>query len=140
MIELRYIPPKILHESWLEIYGDLVKCVEQETDEILMEDVYHYIKSGLASLHIGYIDGEYKGFCILQRVEDPFSGSPRLHVWFCHNKAGHTFLELFEKELIVMAKNISAKWITFKSNRIAFNRLLKEYAPKETIYFKEVAL
>lgn len=138
MIELRYINPKFIRDPWLEIYDDLVECIRHETDQIMMEDIYHYLKSGLATLHIGYIDGLYKGFCILQRTEDPFVGEPRLHVWFCHNKAGHTFLQLFEKELIVIAKNIDAKWITFKSNRIAFDRLLREYAPLETTYFKEI--
>lgn len=140
MIELRYINPGNLHDYWEMIYGDLQHCVNQDSDDLIMEDVYYMLKAGFASLHVAFVDLTYQGFCVLQKINDPFSGAPRLHVWFTSCKAGHQIVVMFENNLNEMAKNINARFITFKSNRDAFGRLLNDigYKPMDTTYFKEV--
>ena len=134
------VDPKHLHYYWELIHDDLEVCVVQDSHDVWLEDVYHFIKSGTVTLFVGYINGEYQGFVIVHPVADPYSCAPGLHIWFANCHSGHEKFVLFAQKIDDYARSLGIQKITFTSHRDAFERLMKGsgYKPQETTYYKEV--
>ena len=138
MFELRYIHPANLHSAWDVVADGIAKCLESEDEDARVEDVYAAIKANLATLHLGYLNGAYIGFAVLQSPSDPYSNTPRLHIWFLEGIK--TVLVPFFTELQKMAHSLGADRITFQSPRSGFGRLLKDEGFEEVqiLYLKRV--
>lgn len=120
-MELRYVNPAKLHDAWEVIKDGLLTCIESDDDDVWPEDVYACIKQGIATLHLGYEDGNYVGFSIIMQQADPWSGEPRLHIWFVNGTMAQS--KEFMEEMVKMAKSINANKITFESPRRGLEKL-----------------
>ena len=98
-------------------------CVTQDSDELIPEDVYWVLKTGQASLHIALMNGAYAGFLMLNQVTSQYNGSVKLNVWYAHH-TGTDVNVIAESlaQLEEMAGNINATAITFRSDRLSFER------------------
>ena len=116
MINLQWIAPLDLHDHWDVIKEGLTE-VNKHGDHWRQEDAYKAIKDGASSLHIGTIDGVYKGFLITSQHQ-AYDGM-ELFIWAAYsneNQPAH-LLEITFPQLEEWAKNIKAKRIVFKSTR-----------------------
>ena len=137
-LALEWIKPSDIRDKWPLII-DGVKQVEKNIDDWLAEDLYMSIKTGACNLHIGTIDGEYKGFIILQKQEN--FGLTLLHVWASYSNAkDFNILHECNAQIEEWAKAIEAKKITFSSTRRGWARqaIKLGFKPTITIYEKEV--
>lgn len=135
--ELRFVHPNELHDYWGLVLPGLEKVRGNAADGWLPEDVYHSLKSNASTLHVGEIDGDYCGFIVLTPIQG-FSAK-RLHVW-CLYTTSRAAIDVFLPEIRRMAKQISARQITFHSPRKGWERRLAKlgFSPAQTIYAMEV--
>ena len=82
-MELTHIVPDCVPSVWREIRERVQVCIDHDTDDSLIEDVYHFVISQKASLYIAYVDKKIVGFTVLQRVYDMYSGVSKIMVWLC---------------------------------------------------------
>lgn len=115
-----------LHDVWEMVSEDLETCRTQDKDEVWMEDIYHAIRSGWATLYVGRVDGEYAGALVLMRREDPWTGEPHVHIWFVANHKGHDILKEGQAQVEKIARDIGARKITLRAKRKAMERLLND--------------
>lgn len=132
MFELKYSHPSNLHAAWELVKDGILTCIESDDDDVWPEDVYACIKNGVATLHLGYVDGVYVGFSVIMQQYDPWSGEPKLHVWFAHGTMGQS--KEFIEELKKMAKTINAEKITFQSPRKGFEKLQLGFEVSQMTY------
>ena len=136
MAELTYIPPAELQDVW-DVVKDGVKQVgEHANDGWIAEDVYTAIRNGAATLHLGYVDDEYVGFIVF--VPTQGYDAMKLMIWVCYSCSGTPILEVFIEDIRKMARAIKARKITFSSERKGWERRMREFKPKMTIYEMEV--
>lgn len=112
---LEWIKPGNLRDVWPQVKEGLEQ-VEKTTDAWITEDIYMALKMGTCNLHIGTVNGEYKGFLILQKQDN--YGSVSLHVWAGYSEGkDFNLLEQSTEQLIEWAQSVEAKKITFSSTR-----------------------
>ncbi len=121
MLDLRYISPDRLHDVWDEISEGLETCRKQDPDDVWMEDIYHVLKLGHATLHVGYVDGVYVGFIILNINTDPYSGAKRLNIWYLHSSQGDVIWDGLA-QVENFARQSGATCVTYSTNRAALER------------------
>ncbi len=125
-LTLTPISPLRLHDIWETVEADLDVCRKQDQDEVWMEDIYHALKAGYATLYVGYMGEEYAGALVLMQKNDPWSGEPSVHIWFVANHAGHDILKEGQLQVEQIARKIGASKITLRAKRRAMERLLKD--------------
>lgn len=137
MIDLQWIEPARLHEVWEEVRTGLLE-VQKAGDDWLAEDVYKSIKDGLSQLHMGYLEGDYKGFIVTQQI--PGYKGLKLHIWavYSNGSSKENLMELALPQVEEWAENIRATKITFSSNRRGWEKNRLGFKPTVTIYEKEV--
>lgn len=115
MITLEWVKPSQIRDTWPAIKEGLKK-IEKSTDAWIVEDIYMAIKMGTCNLHVASIDGEYKGFLIVQQQEN--YGVIGLHIWAAYsNGMDFNILDNSMEQVKEWAKNVEAKKITFSSTR-----------------------
>lgn len=127
-LRLTHVPPARLHEFWPLVRPGLDECRAQDTDEVWLEDIYACIRAGTAYLYVG-LDARnngYYGFVLLTTRTDTFSGRSYLHVWFCNNSGGHDILREGMPQLEQIASQMGASKITYRANRLSFERLTRD--------------
>lgn len=129
MFRLEYINPAVIHSVWGKVRHGIQTVQQRTAETYLPEDVYHAIKSGAATLHIGYLDNEYAGFVVLMPYRDQYTNDMVMHCWIAYSTGADVF-DLALAEIQQMAKNINAK-ITFTSPRKAWE---KRFKPLYTVY------
>lgn len=137
MVDLEWINPVNIQQKWAIIKED-VKKVKRVGGHWEPEDVYAKIKSGIANLHIGYLEGVYKGFLVTQ--QNMADDGPELHIWLCYSngRKEDDLLSLAFPEVESWAKNINARRITFFSPRKGWEKNEQGFKPTMTIYEKEL--
>lgn len=112
-MDIYAIPPGDLRHVWPEVKAGLDKM---PAEDWIAEDVYHAIKSGQASLHIGANPG-FAGFLVLEKRITQYSKLPTLHVWLAYN-AGDADVFTAGLEMVrATARKVGASKITFGSPR-----------------------
>ena len=106
MTRLDPIQPEAVALVWREIRKDVLKCLESSTDGCLPEDVYYFLRTGMASLYIVRThDEDYEGFCVLQRVCNMHTGRPQMFIWLAYCKhrentvAAYELIEEYAREM-----------------------------------------
>jgi hypothetical protein len=135
--KLLYAPANELHAYWGYVAPRLAIVAKRSQGRWLPEDVYHALKAGTATLHIGEDGDEYAGFIVLCPTVD-FDGIA-LTVWAVFSEEKYDVIERFECELVNFARQMKAKRITFTSPR-GWGRRLKRYGyvQKTVVFEKDV--
>lgn len=136
MSELVAVHPAALRDWWPTILPGLEACRKRGVTWI-PEDVYHALRAGLSSLHVGLIDGEYAGFLVLTAQQD-YDGA-QLFVWCCYAKTEADPIALYIDDLKELARAAGTKRIVFGSTR-KWERRLAEYGAKPLTAFYEIPL
>jgi hypothetical protein len=135
--QLIYVSPHELQAYWGYVCPKLAIVARRSHARWIPEDVYHAVKNGTATLHIGEIDGDYVGLIVLSPSMD-FDGAA-LTVWAVFNDSKIDVIEHFESEIVKFARQMKAKRITFTSPR-GWGRRLAKYGYRAThqVFEKEV--
>lgn len=128
MANLTYVAPIAIRQHWQMVRKGLEEVLAKGGGTWIPEDVYHYIKSGRAHLHMSDLGGYTSGFVVLEPVEDHDGMS--LHIWAAWSKEGDA-TETHMPELQEYAANINAKRITFSSVRAGWGRYAGKHGFKE---------
>lgn len=139
MLKLEFIHPNNLGKYWDIVKEGLGKVRSHGGDSWREEDVYMSCKNGQSTLHIGYVNDEYKGFIVLTPSQS-FDG-PILHIWATYSDARDfcVFTEGIEY-IKNCAKQINAVRITFLSPRIGWEKygVKLGFKPRTTQFAMEV--
>jgi hypothetical protein len=125
------IPEKI-HAYWELVRNDLNECRTQDTDEVWLEDIYSCIRGGTAHLYVGLENNTYCGMVLLSAKTDNFASKQNLHIWYCNNSAGHDILREGLSQLETIARQMGSEKITYRANRLSFERLTRDLGFKLT--------
>ena len=115
-----------LHDVWDLVKDDLDECRKHDTSTTWLEDIYASIRSGWATLYLVSKGAEHMGCLLLQVRKDPWESTPILHIWMCANHGGHNILRDGQPQLDEIARACGAKTITFRSDRLSFERLCRD--------------
>jgi len=129
-MNFNYIAPEQIPTVWRTIRKDVIQCINQDTDDCLIEDVYYFLRANLASLYVCYDEDKYIGFCVLKRIHDMYSGVPKIIVWLCkskNRKYTEMCFELIKKQAIESGCNK----IVFKNTNKSYLRLMKPLGFKQ---------
>lgn len=121
MFRLDYIAPYDLHSIWPQVREGIERVRHKTAETYLPEDVYHAIKSNVATLHMAYLDNAYAGFAIFTPYRDQYTNKMILHCWIAYSTGTDVFGLAYD-EVMQMAHNIKAEKVTFTSNRKAWER------------------
>lgn len=137
---LHRVEPTGLHEVWDYIEDGLESCRMHDSADTWIQDIYASIRYGQSTLYVGYIDGKYAGFVLLMYPVDPHSGRRYMHIWYAHNQSGFDVLGKADEELVKMAQSMGAHKITYRSDRMSFERLTRHlgYVISEIELSKEI--
>lgn len=138
-LTLEYVEPDRLRDVWEQVKQGLYAVRNHSADAWIVEDIYMALKSNASTLHIGYVDGEYKGFLILTPTAS-YDG-PVLHIWATYSAANDfcVFTEGME-QIKAFAKQMKARRITFFSPRKGWERQGEKlgFTPRTTQFAMEV--
>lgn len=131
------ITPDALRSVWPQVRAGLDKMPPEEW---IPEDVYHEVKSGRAALHVGRgAQGGFRGFVVLRRLVDEFSGRVSCHVWLAFNAGGGeeygAALSLYRE----VARRMGADRITFGSPRTGWAKRFRQITTTYEIPMQEDA-
>lgn len=138
VLKLTPIVSERLHEVWPQILPGLERVREHTDGYWLPEDVYHAIRAGSSTLHLGYIDDAYVGFLVLTLIQH-FDGRV-IHVWCAYSNGECDDIVMRTlPELEAHARKENAKRLTMWSER-RWDRKLKPFGfePTHTEYVKEL--
>ncbi len=107
--ELREIPAADVDTYWPKMLPEIKGIIERSPDicDFIPEEIYVFLKRRVAFLHVGFLDGEYAGFGILQRKLMPFSQEPYLLSWLGAGR--DEAVNLYFAELENIARRIGCK-------------------------------
>lgn len=88
MWELRQVAPADLHAAWALAKPGLERVRIKANASWLCEDVFAAIRTGRATLHMGYLDEQYVGCVVLTINMDPFSNERSVLVWALYTGGG----------------------------------------------------
>ena len=138
VLRLHQTDPRELHDVWALVLPGLEKVREHAGSYWLPEDVYHAIRAGNSTLHLGYLGEDYAGFMVLTLV-DHFDGRI-LHIWCVYsNGTCDDVVARALPDLEVYARQHNARRLTMWSPR-NWERKLKPFGFKSahTEYVKEL--
>jgi hypothetical protein len=82
-----------LHAYWPQVRPGLERVRRKAGGSWICEDIYSAVRSGAATMHVGYIDQRYAGVLVLTVDRDQFTAERSLLIWAaytCHPLAlGH---------------------------------------------------
>lgn len=124
MIQVQHVAPQDLHTWWDEVQLDVAECAVHDKESTWPEDVYMSIRAGQAALYVATVSGQYAGMMVTTVHVDQWEPSRKwLHVWYCNTRAGFEgVIEAGHEALEIAAKNMGACMITFRADRLAFER------------------
>ena len=126
-MRLEPVAPNNLHDHWDSVEEDLRGCLKHDTSGAWIEDVYAMIRNGAAFLYIGRGNNdEHMGALVIERTVNRWNGDVGIHVWMCCNRAGHQILREGQGLLEEIALQAGAKKITFRSDKLSFERLCRD--------------
>jgi hypothetical protein len=117
---LEHVPPDWhLGKVWEFIKAGVEEVIRKGNGLITVrpEDVYLALRLNRASLYMGHLDGELKGFGVVQRSEDPFGNTPPWLFSWVGWSSSHEARELYYEELKVIAKSFKLNEIRHVSTR-----------------------
>lgn len=115
-MNLRIVKPEDISFEWDRVRAGLEAVRKTTSDDWLPEDIYMSIKLGNAALYIGEDEhGDYLGFLVMQ-VLPMFHGS-KLHIWCAYSATKMPLMRSFFPQIQEIAKQVSAKKISFSSMR-----------------------
>jgi hypothetical protein len=126
------VPIERIGEFWPRIRPFLDQMAHL-SDGWIAEDVYCYLKSGLATLYVA--EGEWRGFAVLQLL--PHYSSKRLHCWIVQTTDDP---QIYMEEVEKIARQAGAHVITFDSPRKGWEKRAKRLGFRPTMirYTKEL--
>ena len=128
LITMVKVDPWSLHQYWDEVAPDLDVCRVHDKESVWLEDIYFAIKSGHAVLHVALADdGTYAGMMVTTLHTDQWEPSQRfLHVWYLNTRPGfESVIKDGSDYLDAVARECGASLITFRADRLAFERWAK---------------
>ena len=109
---------------WHVVRDDLTECIEHDYQDILIEDVYTSLRTGLATLHVGTRRKAYVGCMVTQVTQDPYSGKQVLHLWLVNGPLqGDAAMPYIEE----LARGVGARRITFFCDSFTYARLAERW-------------
>ncbi len=126
MLELRAVQAHEVSRIWDLVRAGVEECLPHDPDQPRAEDVYSMLRTGNATLLIGWLNGQYAGHVILTTHTSPWSGLRYAHVWQAYNTTGHDVLRQGQQQLERMAKEAGCLQIRFKADRLAYERLVRD--------------
>jgi hypothetical protein len=135
--ELRFIPPQEIRRTWPVILDGVQNVQAHSSDGWIPEDIYAELIAGNRTLHLGYVDGDYIGFLILQRQQG--YSCIKLNIWLAYAHTELDPLALFMDDIKQIARSISAREITFASPR-RWERRVRPYGfrPIKQVFSMEI--
>ncbi len=112
-----------LHAWWPLVRPGLERVRARARASWLCEDIYSAVRTGGATMHVGYIDQRYAGVLVLTINVDPFTAEKSLLVWAaytCHPLA----LQYGLADVTAMAARAGLRKVVFHSPRRAWSRRL----------------
>ncbi len=85
--KLVQVNPAELHAHWAQVRPGLERVRRKARASWICEDIYSAVRSGGATMHVGYIDQHYAGVLVLTVNTDPFTAERSLLIWAaytCH--------------------------------------------------------
>lgn len=128
LITMVKVEPWQIHQYWEEVAPDLDECRVHDKESVWLEDIYFAIKAGHAVLHVAIDSAQgYAGMMVTTLHTDQWEPSQRfLHVWYLNTRAGHESLIKHGSDYLDgFAKEHGASLITFRADRLAFERWAK---------------
>lgn len=130
-----------LQAAWLLARDGLEEVRRKAKASWLAEQVFAAIVAGRATLHIGYLHGEYAGAVVLAQNVDPFNGEKSLLVWALYTCAREALYRGLE-DVKAIARQHGIGKIIFHSPRRGWERRMKQigFHVKERIFEASVPL
>ena len=123
-LSIHPVPTSDLHRWWEDVSKDLDECRVHDKENVWLEDIYHTLKSGAATLYVALDGDKYEGMFVATQQVDRWDPENRwIHVWYCHGR--HLGTDVFKygvDYLDRLARSIGAKMVTFQADRPAFER------------------
>lgn len=109
---------------WMEpgINALLDKC----EDDFTAKDVYWYLRENRASVLLIFVEGEFRGFVVVEISIDPFKGRRRLCVWLLHFLGANAHREELMGHLLQMKRSLQCRELEFRSPLRGWNREAKK--------------
>lgn len=123
-LELRGVLPGDLHQWWDDCVPFLEECINHDSDEVRMEDLYACIKSGTAFLFVGLVNEHMVGCTILQRFQCQHTGKWIMHIWMV---SGAGFMDQGLEKIEHLARGAGVSKIRFRATREAYGRLTRKF-------------
>jgi hypothetical protein len=128
---LTQINPGELHAWWPLVRPGLERVRIKARATWLCEDIYSAVRTGRATMHVGYIDRHYAGVLVLTINVDPFTAEKSLLIW-----AAYTRHPLAVKSGLADISKIAARAgmrkLVFHSPRRGWSRRLADEGFKVT--------
>lgn len=121
--KLTQVNPAELHSWWPLVRPGLERVRTRARASWLCEDIYSAVRTGGATMHVGYIDRRYAGVLVLTINTDPFTAERSLLIWAayaCHPGA----LRYGLAEVKAMASRTGLRKLAFHSPRRGWSRRL----------------
>jgi len=120
---LRVVEPANVRRWWSIVRHGLEKVVDRTDPDWIPEDVYVALRSGEASLLLGFEDDLYVGFAVVLKRVHPFDGTPVLFIWALYIRTIGKLDALMDL-VLANAKQDGFKSLVFQSPRKAWQRRL----------------
>ena len=130
-VEIIAVTPQALHDWWPQVTDDLDECRSHDKEETWLEDIYCTLRMGNAFLYVGLKSGQYAGMMVVTRQQDQWQ--PRrhwLHVWYLNARGGPDVIAKGMDFLEGLARQQGDEMITFRADRVAFERWGKRFGFK----------
>lgn len=122
-MQVQYVPPISLHSVWHTVLPMLQECLEHDSSNAWVMDIYAMLRYGHATLHVGLDGGEIKSMLIGQVQADPWDGEQTYVVLYAHAVNQY---EPHESEVEKLAKSMNCTKISFISPRLGWVKRAKE--------------
>src|SRR5215467_1391430 len=83
---LTQVNPVELHAWWPLVRPGLERVRSRARASWLCEDIFSAVRTGRASMHVGFIDQHYAGVLVLTINADPFTAERSLLIWAVYTR------------------------------------------------------
>lgn len=135
MQELRPIPASEIKSWWHLVKPSVDKVKLHDVEKWVTEDVYMYLQTNNAFLHVFLNDGRYRG-CMVTRIFSDMNGIC-MHIWLSEGDDNivRDYWPLIQDE----GRRIGATYITFVSARKGWEKVHKSMGmTRQSLYMCEV--
>lgn len=133
MKQLLPIPADEVRKWWGKVRPSIENVKQHDVEDWLPEDVYLYLQTGTAFLHVCLDDGEYAGCMVTRLLQD--ANGICMHIWLGEGIGNLDCFDMAKEQ----ARSIGAKYMTFASARPAWERIYKKLGMKrQSLYSCEV--